>query len=516
MAVSRDLLIRLIAKDEASVRLAASEGSLDGLKTAAAGFGIGLSAGALAKGVYDLTVIGAQAQQVEQSFQSLSASAGQSSAKMLESLKAASRGTIAETDLMKAANFAILAGGSEMASELPALMDIARAASIGLGEDMGFMFDSIVKGIARGSPLILDNLGLIVSLEEANESYAEQLGIDRGGMTEQQKTQALLNDIMAQAPAYIDAVGASSMTTAEGIRAMEVSTSDLKSAWGKLLVTVGDTSGFTAAATEAMVRATQGITEWADVVDKYGAKEGIKADWKRSQAQDELKRQNRRGDITDDEFEKLMKASQSLYQYIPGAMDDIAASAANVHTELALIGAEAGSFGFIQQNAGLAKESVDELNQALVFLNQNAGLAPTQAQGTQTAMPYIMGMPDMSYGNKLPGQEVQREMPYIMGVPDTASIRSFAEQAVGGINDGFGAALAESNPADQVLGSMQTQVEADAEYYKLLGMAMGTNIGTATKTAIVDDVGNIRSTIAGLVAPEVARILATNAGEAQP
>ena len=35
-----------------------------------------------------------------------------------------------------------------------------QASAAATGQDVGFMLDSLVKGIGRGSPMILDNLGL--------------------------------------------------------------------------------------------------------------------------------------------------------------------------------------------------------------------------------------------------------------------------------------------------------------------------------------------------------------------
>ena len=72
-------------------------------------------------------------------------------------------------------------------------MEISRASARAFGESVGFMFDSIVKGIGRQSKLILDNLGIIVSAEDAYRKYAASIGKSKDQLTEMEKKQAFLN-----------------------------------------------------------------------------------------------------------------------------------------------------------------------------------------------------------------------------------------------------------------------------------------------------------------------------------
>lgn len=647
MAASRDLLIRLIAKDEASKEISGVENSLAGLGKAAAALGIGLSAGALAKGVYDLTVIGAQAQQVEQSFESLSRSAGQSGDKLLEALKVASRGTISETELMQKANFAMLAGGNEMANALPQLLEIARAASIGLGEDMGFMFDSIVKGIARGSPLILDNLGLIVSLEEANKKYADSLGVSVSALTEQQKQQALLNDILSQAPDYIASVGAESTTAAEKVVSMSVAMDELKAAIGTFLVEAG-TADFVGNIAGEITYVTDRFRDFGDVAERFGTLEAVKASAKLAKALQDLGYEFKRTGMSVAEYNKRWEEATDLYQYLPeqlqytkavmdsmpavmgalsGAIWDVGKAANFTGASLRTMATMANGLSPTQYQARTKKAAKDfaadyeatmrEAQRASSFaadesarawersfanmrsmaeqvlgggLNvtdsemlaagagtyqdkpleaarrladvANLGLESPWAsffeipqsvldQGTEAIKAWAAATRDdvvnltrpdlidwdafianyekllndnaareltidiavgkLSDAGLLQGNDAQRkaQVAKLLGI-ETPEI------AVASMVSGFDAALSSNNPADKVLSNVKSGVDADLAGYATIGKTMGDTIGTATKTAIIDNVGNVRTSIAHMIAPEVARILATNAGEAQP
>lgn len=417
MAFSRDLLIRLIAKDEASRALGGVEKSLSTLKTAAASFGIALSAGALAKGAYDLLALGAQAQQVEQSFLSLSRATGQSSTELLDALKSASRGAVNETDLMQQANFAMLAGGREMANALPQLMEIARAASIGLGQDMNFMFESIVKGIARGSPLILDNLGLIVSEEEANRKWADAMGTTVEAMTAQEKQQALLNDILAQAPAYIASVGAAGTTAAEELAIMRATWEDLRKSVAEEFIVAG-TTGLGADIVDTLQKALL-LNNAIDTVQ-----EGI----------EEIRAQGRTGlaDQLDKDAKGAVQLSASVASNIKRLQDlnqTIISLIDGPAGYLPTFFAEAdGSVRRFDEAALKAALSVDILNTKMAN-----GLSPTQYQtrSKKNAETFVEDY-------RRSGQEAQRALELAADQSTRAweqsfrNMRSMAEQVLGG------------------------------------------------------------------------------------
>jgi hypothetical protein len=113
----------------------------------------------------------------------------------LDALRQSVRGTVSDFELVKKANLAKTMGIPSEA--MGTLAQAAMAASKATGESVDFMLDSIVRGVARGSPLILDNLGIIISIEEANAAYAKTLGKTTGELTKNEQAQAVLKATLA-------------------------------------------------------------------------------------------------------------------------------------------------------------------------------------------------------------------------------------------------------------------------------------------------------------------------------
>jgi hypothetical protein len=99
---------------------------------------------------------------------------------------------------MLAANRAMVLGVADNTEEFTELMEIARDRARAMGLTIEQAFNDIVTGIGRGSPLILDNLGLVIDQVAANEDYASSLGKTADALTEEEKKQALLNAVLEQ------------------------------------------------------------------------------------------------------------------------------------------------------------------------------------------------------------------------------------------------------------------------------------------------------------------------------
>jgi hypothetical protein len=173
--------------------------------------GMGLAVGgavtgavALGKALWALGGRGAVVQQTEDSFDGLVRKL-KVTPDLLERQREAVRGTVDDMTLMSATQ-TLLAGttdevGKELAEATPKLLEIAKAANKlnpSLG-DTAFLYESITAGIKRGSPQVLDNLGIIVKLGKAQSDYADKLGVTVEELTAEQKTLALLNDVSERA-----------------------------------------------------------------------------------------------------------------------------------------------------------------------------------------------------------------------------------------------------------------------------------------------------------------------------
>lgn len=116
---------------------------------------------------------GANVLRLGNSFQSVARSYGVSSQLILSSMRNASRGTIADTDLMLAANRAMLLGVSTNADELGKITEVAIARGRAMGLSSAEAIDRVYTGIGRLSPKILDDLGIITNATSRYQEYAK-------------------------------------------------------------------------------------------------------------------------------------------------------------------------------------------------------------------------------------------------------------------------------------------------------------------------------------------------------
>lgn len=166
-------------------------------------------------------------------FENLSVSAGQVSDDILSALQDASAGTVAANKLMLAANRAMVLGVADNTEEFTVLMEIARDRARAMGLTIEQAFNDIVTGIGRSSPLILDNLGLVINQVEANEDYAFSLGKTAEELTEAEKKQALLNAVLEQGQKTIDKNTQAELTASETIQALKANFADVTAEIGE-------------------------------------------------------------------------------------------------------------------------------------------------------------------------------------------------------------------------------------------------------------------------------------------
>lgn len=166
---------------------------------------------AIGAGMFELAKSAAPIEGIQKAFEGVAKASGQSSDKMLKALSEGSKGMITNTELMKSYNSAAQLVSTEFANQLPEAMQYLSKVSAATGQDMGFMLDSLVKGVGRVSPMILDNLGIQVNATEAAEEYAKAHGkaADQLTKTEQQaaimaKTLELLKKNTAAMPDITD------------------------------------------------------------------------------------------------------------------------------------------------------------------------------------------------------------------------------------------------------------------------------------------------------------------------
>lgn len=115
---------------------------------------------------------------------------------MLMALQAGASGMIPIRDLMKQYNSAAALVNDQFANNLPQALRLLGKVSAATGEDMNYLLDSLVRGVGRVSPMVIDNLKIQVSETEAAARAAEMYGKKTEALTKLEKQTALNTLVM--------------------------------------------------------------------------------------------------------------------------------------------------------------------------------------------------------------------------------------------------------------------------------------------------------------------------------
>lgn len=209
------------SSDKASQGMSSFQGALNLVKTAIVTLGVV----ELGKQLVDLANKGSQINDVFKGFQR---NFGDGE-KGLSDLRTAAKGTISDFDLMLSANKASLLGITSDTEKLAGLMTTARLRGKELGLSTTQAFDDIVTGIGRGSPLILDNLG--IKLPQALKDAMTQ-------MSEAEAMQTLLNFAIEDGANLARQYGGDIATDADKVAAFSTKIENFKNGIGQTLAPV--------------------------------------------------------------------------------------------------------------------------------------------------------------------------------------------------------------------------------------------------------------------------------------
>ena len=192
------------------------------LKKMAVGLGIAFSAQQVIQFGKEAVKLAASAEGVERAFRRIG------SPEILAGLRKATRGTVTDLQLMqnavKASNFDI------PLENLASLFSFAQARARETGESVDYLVDSIILGIGRKSPLILDNLGIsaVALREKFNGISAEAASVGD-----------IAKAVGEIATAEMAKMGNQADTTADQLAQLNVVFSNIQKTSGEALIKFG-------------------------------------------------------------------------------------------------------------------------------------------------------------------------------------------------------------------------------------------------------------------------------------
>ena len=173
-----------------------------------------------------------QAGDLRRSLNNLAKKEGLDTVELMRDLRKATAETVSDIDLMKAATQGKFLGVD--LKNMPVLFEFAAKRAKDTGQNIGFLVDSIVTGIGRKSPQILDNLGIqMKDLDAEVENLARSTGYWSGKVGENERALYL-----QQAAVNIanKAIGDSAATTDDATTQMQ----RLNAQWENFKVIIGD------------------------------------------------------------------------------------------------------------------------------------------------------------------------------------------------------------------------------------------------------------------------------------
>ncbi len=237
------------------------------------------------KKAFDFTQETAKFYQSFQAFKSMVESFGKNATVEFEKLKKASAGLIDNESLIEAANRAMSLGIP--IEKLADLMVIARAKSRDMGITLTQAFNDIVTGIGRASPMIIDNLGIVLKIGEANKAYAESIGKTVDELTAQERKMAILQAVLKSGSEALSRYDLQTKTLNERFQQFRATLEDLKLILGEVFIRVG--AGFMGVfqgAAGVVLKLSSGVfslikgLSW--LTDKLGITKGAFQEWKLS------------------------------------------------------------------------------------------------------------------------------------------------------------------------------------------------------------------------------------------
>jgi hypothetical protein len=198
---------------EAVLSIGDSEGPqalLDGLMKVGGYVGILAVTVYAIKTAFDDVFDAEKIQAINNQFEILTKNAGLVGDTLKEGMINAAGGMVGETELIEAANKAVVEMGGS-AKQLPEIMELARKATAVMGGDVMQNFEGITRAVATGNERELKHMGIIIDVNAAYKKYADSIGVSVGELSKAGQSQAVLNAVLEKGQTAFQGISAETM-----------------------------------------------------------------------------------------------------------------------------------------------------------------------------------------------------------------------------------------------------------------------------------------------------------------
>lgn len=169
-----------------------------------------------------LAVQGSKVEMISEGFFRLQNSMEQMGSKTMDQLRRGTQGMVSDFNLMEAANRAMLFGLNLTGDSWEKLAEGALRLGRAMGVDVKKSFDDLVLALGRVSPRILDNLGIIVKVGEANQKWADAHGKTVRAMSGSERVLAFQELALEKILNHVKGLGEFTYTLADRMQQLNV------------------------------------------------------------------------------------------------------------------------------------------------------------------------------------------------------------------------------------------------------------------------------------------------------
>lgn len=229
-----EVIIR--AKDLASKVVTGFQKNLAAIKKTAKDVALAIGGIAAAAGAYALSLgvlarRGTEVLGVSAAFQKLAGN----QERALIGLRKAAQGLVSDYDIMVQFNRAVALGAVATSQEFERLMSVAIKLGKAQGVNAAQAVNDLTLGLGRQSRVILDNLGIMVSAEEAYEAYAKANGTVAEALDEVQKREAFRVLALARAEEMTARMGEATASAGDRVLQMGVALQNFRDQLAKMV-----------------------------------------------------------------------------------------------------------------------------------------------------------------------------------------------------------------------------------------------------------------------------------------
>lgn len=199
-------------------RLKRFSGALEGMFPVLAALGVAFVA---LKGTLETVLEAEKVKQINTQFEYLSRNVGLAASELKDKLVGATKGLADDTDVLEAANKALISMGSS-ARRLPEIMELAKKATSVFGGELIDNFSRMTQAIENGNVRGLRQYGIILNLDKVLRDYAAAHGTVVQALSDAEKKQAVMNAALEQGKRQFDALPPSVKPATNAIKEMQV------------------------------------------------------------------------------------------------------------------------------------------------------------------------------------------------------------------------------------------------------------------------------------------------------